>query len=81
MSREVVVSIEEPRFTWIDISGPEPGELEAIAAFKDKVSVFSGFRGALANARLLLDVNRRGGRDLPAAGPILPFHSRAPPAA
>lgn len=32
MSRQIVVSIEEPRFTWIDISGPGPGELEAIAA-------------------------------------------------
>jgi magnesium transporter len=31
MSRNVVVSIEEPRFTWIDIVSPEPGELDRIA--------------------------------------------------
>ncbi|HEU4828825.1 MAG TPA: CorA family divalent cation transporter [Gemmatimonadales bacterium] len=32
MSREIVVSIEEPRFTWIDITAPAPGELEGVAA-------------------------------------------------
>ncbi|MGE5926332.1 MAG: CorA family divalent cation transporter [Gemmatimonadota bacterium] len=32
MSREVVVSIAEPRFTWIDIVGPVAGELDTIAA-------------------------------------------------
>jgi len=32
MSREVVVSIAEPRFTWIDVTGPDAGELEGIAA-------------------------------------------------
>jgi magnesium transporter len=32
MSREIVVRIEEPRFTWIDIVGPAPGELDTIAA-------------------------------------------------
>ena len=31
MSRQIVVSIESPRFTWIDLCGPEPGELEGIA--------------------------------------------------
>jgi magnesium transporter len=32
MSREVVVRIDQPAFTWIDIATPAPGELEAVAA-------------------------------------------------
>jgi len=32
MSKSVVIQLEEPRFTWIDIVAPEPGELEAVAA-------------------------------------------------